>query len=260
MINLIKYELLRKSKLLGIFLAITLILNAAALIRLQTGDVSDESKMAVLGLFFMMLFWVVVILYVVNMAMMFSRDLDHKTGYMFFMTPNSGLKILGAKVLTGILEGILFLALYSLLLAVNFFGFYRELVWNFLNKTDFFNLVLNNIHMEISEIITFVILCVLTLFIGLLSLILIFYAAITIRKSILANRKFAGVITTVIFVLLVWLSAEVSEPLMNTFIVRPFAAGNTHYSYLLIQMAVEAAIGAVFFFITGYLIDKRTDL
>lgn len=260
MLNLIKYEFIRKSKLLGVFLAVVLILDAVSLIRLQISDLAGEYQIAVLGTFFALLIWACFILYVVDVTVMYSRDLDNKTGYMFFMTPNSGFKILGSKVIAGILEGIMLAVIYLLLLVVNFMGFYGDILRAFISESDVFSVYLNSIHLQGYELIWSIVLCAITLFIGIVTFVLMIYAAISIRKSILANKKFGGLISFVFFLLLFWLSSKAAEPFTHAFVYNPITAAAPNYSSLLIQIVIQLVLGGIFFGLSGYLLDKRMDL
>ncbi|NBJ14554.1 MAG: ABC transporter ATP-binding protein [Dehalobacter sp. 4CP] len=261
MVNLIKYEFIRKWRVLGIFMAIVLILNAFVLVKLQIGTHTPEEQMIVLGAFFSGILGIFFVLYIIDVIMMYSRDLDHKTGYMFMLTPNSGYKILGSKVVTAILEGLLFLLVYILLLAGSFMGFYggplRALV-----GSDFFSKVISQVHLEGINLTSYFAVSLLMMFVSIVGLFLMIYAAISIRKSILAERKFGGLISFIIFMLLAWADSAIT----NTLTVDIFNAnsmigpGVPSYTFLSIQILIQVVLGAVFFCVSAYLLENKMDM
>ncbi|QHA00109.1 ABC transporter ATP-binding protein [Dehalobacter restrictus] len=261
MANLIKYEFIRKWRGLGIFMAIVLILNAVILIKLQIGMHTPDEQMIALGAFFTGILGVFFILYIIDVTMMYSRDLDHKTGYMFMLTPNSGYKILGSKVITAILEGLLFLLVYLLLLAVNFVGFYAEPL-RALVGSDLFSKVISQVHLEGINLTSYFAVNLLMMFVSIVGLFLMIYAAISIRKSILAEKKFGGLISFIIFMLLAWADSAIT----NTLTTDIFSAnsmispGVPSYTFLLIQILIQVVLGAVFFCVSAYLLENKMDM
>jgi len=258
MVNLIKYEFIRKSRLLGISFAITLIINASVLIKLLTGTPSFEQQMIALAVFFSFTLMAFFILFIVDVVIMCSMDLNQKSGYMLFLTPNSGFKILGSKVITGILEGLLFLAFFFLLVLVNFKGFYGEPLSQFLSS-DFFQIILGNIHIEKNQIFPLFTANLLTLFFAIVTLIMTILAAICIRKSILAQIKFGGLLSFILFLVLVRLNGAISQ-LVVSGSPGMVINGTVNYTGIIGEMMVQIVYGALLFLLSGYLLEKKMDL
>lgn len=183
MINLIKYEFIKKGKLFGITAVSAILLSLLA--NFKYGEAGT-------GLFLGLLTIVMFILYTVDVISMYSKELNNKTGYMTFMTPNSGYAILGSKVITAVLEGIIMLVFYFLL---TFLSIY--IISGFEN---FFNT--NYIHYDVSFGFTIghLIIILFVLLLLFIEFILTIYTSITVRKSILANVKFKGLISFLIFI------------------------------------------------------------
>ena len=118
MLNLIKYEFIKKTNLV-IALILSIIVNLFLVLKFQT-----QGSTMFIGLFPL----VIMTLYVVDVISMYSRDLNNKSGYMLFMTPNSGYKIIFSKLITAIIEGILILVVYFLIILIN--GMYVGLIFN----------------------------------------------------------------------------------------------------------------------------------
>ena len=62
---------------------------------------------------------VLYVFYLADIIKMYSDDLNKKTGYMLFMTPNSGYKIISSKLLAAILEGFALVLIYFIFILIN---------------------------------------------------------------------------------------------------------------------------------------------
>lgn len=259
MVNLIKYEFLRKWRTLLIFSAIVVFINANVLYRVFGKLQSTEFEMMALGSFFAGLLGVFFILYIVDVTYMYSRDLNSKSGYMIFLTPNSGYKILGAKVITGLIEGFTFLLFYLLLLGTNFLGFYSQPLYDLLvNDLAVSVFVLGQLKLTLWEMIPLITANLVTAFISIVVLVLTIFTALSIRKSILAENKFGGLLSFLIFVLLFWLNGNLISLVVNTISKADLFANGIHYFNVI--SLLQIAFGAVLFFLTAYLLDKRIDI
>lgn len=260
MVNLIKYEFIRKWRSLGVFLAIALVLNIFVLYQLRTGVNKPVDQMAALSIFFGGMLAAFFILFIVDVTIMYSQDLHQKSGYMFLLTPNSGYKLLGAKVMTGILEGFLFLLVFLALLAVNFLGIYGEPFTQFIGS-DFYAMITGHLQAEGINLWSVLALVLLEAFVSVVVLVLTIYAAISIRRSILAEKKFGGFLSLLVFLLLGWLIGKITEFIFYMFfkfgiLVESSINYSNHVLYLLIQIV----LGIGLFLLSAFLLDKRMDI
>lgn len=84
MLNLIKYEFIKKYKLALITLILSVALNLYFIAKGVAGSPT-----------FLALFPIIMsVIYIGDIIKMYSDDLNKKSGYMLFMTPNSGYKII----------------------------------------------------------------------------------------------------------------------------------------------------------------------
>ena len=257
MVNLIKYEFLRKWRFLLIFLAVVVLINANVLYRVFGKLQSTEFEMITLGSFFGGLLAVFFLLFIVDVTYMYSRDLNSKSGYMIFLTPNSGYKILGAKLLTGLIEGFAFLVFYFLLLAISFLGFYAQ-PFHDLVRSQLAERVFVQFNLTLGEIIPFLTANLVTAFLSIVALVLTIFAALSIRKSILAERKFGGFISFVIFVLLFWLNGKLISLVVNVINNAELFVNGIHYFNII--SLLQIAFGVALFILTAYLLEKKIDI
>ncbi len=258
MLKLMKYELIRKWRAILVFLSIVLVINANVLYRVAgKWQNTNLEQMAALGFFFGGLLTVFFILFIIDVTNMYSRDLNNKTGYMVFLTPNSGYKILGSKILTGLLEGLLFLVVFLILLAVSFLGFYSQPLTEMMNS-EVFTSVISEFDMSIGELLPFLFSNLITMFTSIVVLILTIFAAISIRKSILAEVRFAGLLSLIIFMLLVWLNGKITSLVVTTINKAELFTHGIHYFNVI--SVLQIIIGVALFVLSAYLLDKKMDV
>lgn len=109
MLKLMKYEL-RKMRT-GILISLCILL-AIALFTLLKGSSGGEETMIALTFLWSYGFLGTILYTFFRGPAIYGKELKERTSYLLFMTPNSALKILSAKVLTGLLLTVVFAALY----------------------------------------------------------------------------------------------------------------------------------------------------
>ena len=177
MLKLIKYEFLRKYKLITMTVISALVLN----LFLITKGIAGSSAFLV---FFPL---VLAVLYVSDIIRTYSDDLNKKSGYMLFMTPNSGYKIILSKLTAAIMEGLGILLLYFVFILIN--GVY--IIYQSRRYVDF-NEVMEDINILLSGNLGFdlghVFVFLFAMLVFAIGFIVTVYTAMTIRKSIFSNN------------------------------------------------------------------------
>ena len=266
MLKLIKYEFIKKSKLLLILLITAILAN------IGLGIAYGENG---IGLFLGLSPLVLGIIYLYELIKTYSDDLNKKTGYMLFMTPNSGYKIIGSKLVTIILVGIIFFTSYMIFALANLSIIAYKAVGDFSLITEGLTQLIEGLNMLISGAFGFNIGDLMLMFIvGIISsivFVLTVYAAITIRKSIFSNTKFGGILSFIIFVIINviygYLTDLVGKIFNFEFIITQIST-NISVTYPSSQMFVIFAVMIVFNCIiasllmlgSGYLVEKKINL
>lgn len=262
MLRIMKYDFIKKYRLFAIFL-----ITAALINLLLVFNYTETGSMLFIGLFPVVLS----ILYIVDIIKMYSDELNKKSGYMLFMTPNSGYSIVLSKVSTAVVEGVAVILLISLISIINasYVAIYNgyEVGWNFI---EFLNQLLNNsLGIHISQILV-ILFAMLLLFI---TFILTVYTSMTIRKSIFSEIKFGGLFSFIIFIALNWGISVGAEKISN--LIEP-SYSQWLYDSLLIPH-INPTAGEMFLAMlpslilmvllcsamtaaSGYLLEKRINL
>lgn len=259
MLNIIKYEFLRKYKLLLMIIVSAIIINIIAIVNAEA-----EGSAMFLGLFP----FAMILLYIADVIKMYSEDLNKKSGYMLFMTPNSGYKIIVSKVITAVLEGFSILLLYFIFIVIN--GYYIIVV----TKADInYNEVLNAINMFLNGSFGFnlghIFVLLIAFIIFIISFIMTAYMSITIRKSIFSETKFGGFLSFIIFIALNSFGSYASGKILNIF--SPYY--NNNFTIIENRISVEELVLALMPIIvlsiiesvvmiigSGYLLEKKINL
>lgn len=256
MFKLLKYEFIRKYKLITITLVSAFLLNLYLLTRGIAGSSS-----------FLILFPMVLsVLYVSDVIRTYSDDLNKKSGYMLFMTPNSGYKIIMSKLASAVIEGFGMLFIYFVFILINgAFIIYQTRSYIDINEVmnDINTLLSGNIGINLGHVFVFLF-AVLVFAIGFIVTV---YTAMTIRKSIFSEVKFGGLLSFIIFLGLNWVLTYVSgefyslvSPQYDSFInVTSISA-----SELLVMMfpviAVSIIQSIILTLCSGYLLEKKINL
>lgn len=256
MLKLIKFEFIRKYKLLTMTLISAIVLNILAISRGAGGSAM-----------FLMLFPIVLsVLYLVDIIKMYSEDLNKKTGYMLFMTPNSGYKIISSKLLTAVIEGFIILLIYFIFILIN--GMY--IVISMGGEIDYSqiirvvdNLLSGSLGFSLGHVLVFL-LAALTFLIAFITTV---YTAMTIRKSVFSEIKFGGLFSFIIFLCINWgisfISGKIIAPYYDS-IDSISQSGNVTAQglamLLLPAIAVFILQAIALTGISGYLLEKKINL
>ncbi|WP_432664417.1 hypothetical protein R9X47_28305 [Wukongibacter baidiensis] len=249
MLNLIKYEFIKKYRMFIAVIVTTILASVFMSSKFGESGLPVFAIILSIGLF---------ILYAVDVVQMYSQDINRKTGYMIFMTPNSGYTVVGSKVITALLEGLGMLIFFILIVTLNsaiIYGPSNLLEMGFLNGGLAFNKVMLNIFIVLTAVLLFAIQFLLTI-----------YSSITIRKSVLANVKLKGLISFGIFILLNYIVGKASDIPYNvldysvdiTVINIPMASETL--KMLAPAMITSIIICGLLTFLSGYLLEKKINL
>lgn len=258
MYNLIKFEFARKKMVFAVAAALTVIGQIFALFKFfQLDEVSrNMAGDEILGIFFGVTMIGFGILYFIDIIFLFRNDLFKQEGYMLFMTPQSGYKILGSKLIFALLEGLAIATVYIGLLFFNLKVMLGVPI-------DFHMIGVNSV-----MIMTGIKGLILGVFM-LMEFALTVYLSFALFKSLFNNARFKGLITFGIFILINIVKSKFVEVIANllgknfTNVTMTSSSDlmlesvNTAMNYGLIGTLLSAII---LFVATGYLLENRINL
>lgn len=257
MLKLIKFEFIRKKMLFAIAIALVIIGQVYALFKYFDIEAPVRAYIGqeVFAVYVSIVLVVMAILYLIDIILLFRNDLFKQEGYMLFMTPNSGYKILGAKLIFALLEGVAIAAFYLLLVYFNLKMMKLDVI-NF----EFFKISTDEWMVIVKGLL-------LGVFV-LLEFALTVYLSFALFKSIFSNVRFKGLITFFIFIAINVFKSKIMG-VVGDVINRSQEVIQVSSSYFPIEQVNQALnygliatmVSAVLLFVgTGYLLENRINL
>ncbi|MDO4306125.1 MAG: hypothetical protein Q4C77_04770 [Eubacteriales bacterium] len=185
----------------------------------------------------------------IESILVFSKDMNSKQSYMLFMTPQNSYRILGAKVLENLISiiaaGFLFglIAFADASLAIIRLDGLNQLVerLHYILKSMFQDLPS---WPEVAAAVALVLL-------GWFMTITIGYLAVTLSATVLAGKRFSGLISFVLFLVISWLVEVIMRYLPN------FQTLTMDY---ILEYTVTLLFSAAFYLISGWILERKLSL
>ena len=217
MLKLMKYEFRKSASSKLILLVLTAVFELAFL----GGVFFKGYNLMGTGMMFLILCAFFGVFYIgLEGIMTLYRDLNSKQSYMLFLTPKSSYEILGAKILE---NGI------SILMAGAFF-------------------IVLDIRLNIKIASDAVILSVFASLVSWISIVVIADMAVILSASVLAGKKGSGIAAFALFLILSWLFSQ----MLN--LVPAFDNMNLT---MILEIAVSLVLSVIFYFISGWIMEKK---
>lgn len=215
MLKLIKYEFRKNITAILILLTLTVALEGYFLYGLHAmvnGGNEAHGIIAMAGLGICI--YVAIIYVLVTGVTTYTKEMKDRSAYLIFMTPNSGLKIMGSKYLYTLTNMLLFTALYGGLAAVDAAVMFKvsdqseEVLREFSDILLMYGVRLDQIALAVLVAAVYVVL-------SLLSFMAVVYLAVTLSHTLFRDKKWRGVVSLVFFVALNWLISKLGGLLPN---------------------------------------------
>jgi len=243
-----KYEFKKQAMTKYIMLILMAIIEVIFLIGLI---VKNNENLIAVPMVIMIMITIVAIFFVsVESIFTFSNDLKTKASYMLFMTPHSSYTIIGAKLLVSFIT--LFLTgMVLLLINTGNFVLLGARMEGFAQVRDVIAMLLKEIwRIEINfyDVFKFILL----LLIGFAIFITTAFVSITISSTVLANKRFKGLVSFAVFIALNLVFTWISNNILATDIWSN--------SYFLISMGINLIFLIATYLGTAWLLEKKISL
>jgi len=253
MFKLMKYELRRNLTTLIILYATILGLEVYALYGMLTKNETHTAisfSLLVFGGFAVIMFIFVIAI------QSYSKELGSKYSYMTFMTPNTTYSIIGSKLLsTGLIA--LTTTVIAILLIVLDYNIFINQFSAVKDAKELFEQVLTSNGLDLGNIFTSIFVYFIVLWLGIFTWICIAYFAITLSATVFSNKKFRGVISFIIFIVIAIAISKLSN-LLPTVDIGSGMLNKLLSPLLSYIFDIIAMIGA--FWGSSILLEKRVSL
>ena len=247
--NLMKYEWRKTLALKMILPGITAVAEIAYVIGIMRAD--EKWAVITAGILSMLAFGGIMVIGLATILIL-HRDMNTRQGYMLFMTPNSCYKILGAKViengLSMLVTGAFFFGLGALdiMLLFSKFATVNEL-WNLM--ADLIHSFNQQIQINAAGLACFF----LNLLTGWFAMVIMAYLADVISAALLNGKKWNGILSFVLFLVLV-VALRLLKGLAATLFLPKGADINT---VMLVYSAVALLFSAALYFCTAQIMERK---
>lgn len=248
MLKLMKYEFRKQAFSKGVILAL---LGLAELF-FAFSVITDKENLLATSIGILMVLAMASIFYVSYEAIIiFSKDLKEKCSYMLFLVPKSTYSIIGAKVLSAAIQvfvvGLVFFLVAAgdiaiLVAKYNEIAEIKEMISNFISGILSYNIKGTDVLLVVTN----------SLF-NWVSVITLAFFSITLSTTFLANKKFKGIVSFIIFIaILIFFNFIESKTVgsMNEFSQTKLLLDSVFYIFLTILT----------YFGTGYMLDKKVSV
>ncbi len=244
MLKLMKYEFRKTRFAKLVLLGITLIAEIAYLL----GVFCKWDKGLGFGIVGLALCAVVGIMYIgIDSLIVFHRDLNTKQSYMLFLTPKNSYQVLGAKVLeNGIsifLTGVFYAAVAAvdMTVAILYIGGLKDFL-------DILQELSIRISLEIDITPEHMLMVFFMVLASWLLMLVIGDLAIVLCSTVLAGKRFSGVVSFLAFLVLGSLAGKILDFLP----VLP-----NENAYFCLVVGASFAMAAVVYVLTGWIMERK---
>jgi len=197
MLRLIKYEYRRNLTSIVVMLGAILLMQCFFLFSIFKKDVNLVAPAAALLSFAAVFCGFGMLIYSVAL---YSRELNAKTSYLTFMTPNRAAKILGAKLLSALILGLFFASILGAFGAWDISLLMRAFPELEVVRVLTEQMLQNVANQGIAAILNTVAAMGIEFLINFFTVVVISYLAITLSATVLQNKKFKGLVSFLIFI------------------------------------------------------------
>lgn len=207
MLNLMKYEFRKNRMVIGILVSIGVLLQIGYFVSYAMAHGTGikalrarENMAMMVGLLSLLIvigFFTIFILGITN----YKNELNSKSSYLIFMTPNSSLKIILSKLLYVFAVEVVFLAALSFVIGFDIIQSVAFLDGGRMIDVivEMFKQVFNiNLHKVWTEII----LQIISFIIAFFAIMVMAYCAITLSATFLYNSRWKGFVSVVLFIVI----------------------------------------------------------
>lgn len=253
MLRLMKYEM--RKNILGVAILFSIIMGLECYFLVSAFASSGEHTIISAAILMLVTFvaYFCVFIFGINT---YSKELKSKSGYMTFMTPISSFTVIGSKLLVTLLEGIFFAVLLIVLACIDMAVMEAQFPETKI-FTDFVDMFVTAMDINAGEILLGILGSILELLITFVAIVSMAYLAITLSSTAFQNRKFKGIISTIIFIVIMVIVSEVAELILND-----ASASNTFDLFIAMIPAFlyYIAVAVISIFVSGTLLEKKVSL
>ncbi len=217
MLKLLKYELRKNRTALIILLAVTLALECYFLYGLYAPEEfgTEQDIHLLFAMTGLMLSAYAAVIYVLIVGVTtYTREMKDRSAYLIFMTPSSGLKIMGSKYLFTLVLGLMLAVVYAGL-AVLDISLLSDRLLRAGQLLQQFDRMLLEMGIHLDQFLLAALVMAIYALLSIFSFFAVAYLAITLSHTLFRDKKWRGIVSVAIFFALNWGISQLSGLLPN---------------------------------------------
>ncbi len=205
MLKLAKYEFIKSKNALIIIAVIFALFEGTFLYGIfSKDDAFTGGSIVLLSFYSVSCFFIVFALAIIN----YSKELNSKSSYLIFMTPNSPLKIIFSKILSTLIIGCAIVAVITILAVIDITIMFEE--FSSLNRwKEFFEVIFKEMGVNTALLPPIIIGYIAEFIISFFSVVTLIYMAITLSSTVLQNSKFKGYLSFILIAAFIYIMVKV---------------------------------------------------
>ncbi|MBQ8953233.1 MAG: hypothetical protein IJ048_03890 [Clostridia bacterium] len=272
MLKLMKYELRKNRTLILTILGIILALEVYFLISAHLAKVnnisnsfSEAAQRAEINLIVSMSllgaasFGTALAVFIMGVAG-YSRELNQKTSYLIFMTPESTLSVVASKLLFTLVTGVAFALLLVGLATVDFPVFSNAIGSEWRGYYNLLDVFMTSNEMSLTGALLTIAFYVIVVFLSIISTVSVAYFAITLSATFMRGKKGHAVVSVLLFALLSWGISRLTGLFMPDDVYDILRSAADMTRALAPQALVDLGVLALSIVSCAWMLKKRVDL
>lgn len=198
MLKLAKYEFRKNRTFLIIIAAIAVILESYFLISLI---IDDNEHVLTSALFLVMYAFICYFMVFILSISNYSKELNSRSSYLIFMTPNSALSIILSKMFTILIIGTAIICVFCAFwyVDINLASEHYSDIEELAQLKYVFKFMMSAFEVNVTELALNIVSYALSFIISFFATVTLVYMAITLSATLFQNNRFKGLMSCIIF-------------------------------------------------------------
>ena len=272
MLRLIKYELRKNRALLLTILGVIVALEAYFLVSAHlaekyqiTSSLSSAAQQAEVNLVVSMSllafasFGTAMAVFIMGVAG-YSRELNQKTSYLIFMTPNSTMAIVGSKLLFTLFTGVAFAALLAALAFADFNVMASVVSPEWRGYYNLLDAFMTNNNLSLTGALLTIAFYVSVVFLSIIATVSVAYFAITLSATFMRGKKGHALVSVLLFLVISWGISRLTSLMIPDDVYRIMGNASDMTRIIAPQALLDAGVLALSLVSCAWMLKKRVDL
>jgi hypothetical protein len=190
----------------------------------------------------------------------YSRELNQKTSYLIFMTPESTFSVVASKLLFTLLTGVAFAALLIGLAAVDFSIFSDAIGSEWRGYYNLLDMFMTSNDLSLTGALLTIAFYVCMVFLSIISTVSVAFLAITLSATFMRGKKGHALVSVLLFAALLWGISRLTSLITRDDIYQMLRSAADMTRALAPQALLDIGVLLLSIICCAWMLKKRVDL